>query len=160
MTLSGIRVQRLQRAGVLAGVVAVLVGGAFLVQQFMLWNLQTKWGGMKKNVSQVQTVQARILQFRPWCDDTMRSLTILRRLTESFPEDGSVTAKTLEIRDLNTVTCTGVARDYQALLKTVERLRALPQVQNEVSLGQTRGQSPTLQFSFSFVWRDGGQHAN
>ncbi len=53
-------------------------------------------------------------------------MTILKSLTEAFPEDGSVTAKTVEIRDLNTVTCTGIARNYQALLKTVERLRSVP----------------------------------
>ncbi len=83
----------------------------------------------------------------------------MQRLTEAFPEDGSVTAKMLDIRDLNTVTCNGTARDYQALLKTVERLRAVPQIP-DVTLGQTRGQPPALQFTFSFGWSEGGKSAN
>ena len=86
-------------------------------------------------------------------------MTILRRLTEAFPEDGSVTAKVLEIRDPGVVTCTGTTRDYQALLRTVERLRNIPE-KPDVNLGPTRGQSPALQFTFSFVWSDGGQHGN
>ena len=71
-------------------------------------------------------LQQQIRQYRPWYDNSVRGLTILKSLTEKFPEDGSVTAKTVEIQDLNTVTCTGIARDCQALLKTVERLRTRP----------------------------------
>ncbi len=84
---------------------------------------------------------------------------ILKRLTEAFPEDGSVTAKTVEIRDLNTVTCTGIARDRQVLLKTIENLRKVQQFR-EVALGPTRGQSPAVQFTFNFQWNEGGRNAN
>jgi hypothetical protein len=104
-------------------------------------------------------MNGKIKQFRPWFDESVRGLQILRRLTEAFPEDGSVTAKTIEIRDLTTVTCSGVARDYQALLRTVERLRTVPQIP-EVNLGQTRGQSPNMQFKFDFVWNEGGSRGN
>jgi len=104
-------------------------------------------------------MNARIKQFRPWFDDSVRGLAILRRLTEAFPEDGSVTAKTVEIRDLATVSCTGVARDYASLLRTVAQLRSAHQIP-DVNLGQTRGQPPSIQFSFSFVWNDRGAHAN
>jgi hypothetical protein len=54
--------------------------------------------------------QAKIKQYRPWYDESARSLSILRQLTQAFPEDGVVTAKTLEIREANLVTCTGTAR--------------------------------------------------
>ena len=104
-------------------------------------------------------MQDHIKQYRPWYDESVRGLTILRRLTEAFPEDGSVTAKTVEIRDLNTVTCTGIARNYQALLKTVERLRGVRQIP-EVNMGPTRGQPPALQFTFNFQWSEGGKSAN
>jgi hypothetical protein len=89
----------------------------------------------------------------------LTGLIILRSVTEAFPEDGSVTAKTVEIRDLNTVTCTGIARNYQALLKTVERLRGVRQIP-EVNMGPTRGQPPALQFTFNFQWSEGGKSAN
>jgi hypothetical protein len=150
---------KLQKAGLVAGLAAVLVAGAFLVQQVRIWHYDGQWASMKKRVQELSAVQANIRQFRPWCDESIRGLTILKHLTEAFPEDGSVTARTLEIRDLSSVTCSGVARDYQALLKTVERLRSLPQIP-DVNLGPTRGQSPALQFTFSFVWNDGGHHGN
>jgi hypothetical protein len=83
----------------------------------------------------------------------------LKCLTEAFPEDGSVTAKTVEIRELNAVTCTGTARDRQALLKTIENVRHIGQFR-EVALGPTRGQPPAVQFTFTFQWNQGGQNAN
>jgi hypothetical protein len=60
---------------------------------------------------------------------------------------------------LDTVTCTGIARNYQALLKTVEKLRTVPQIP-DVNLGPTRGQPPALQFTFNFQWSEGGKGAN
>jgi len=150
---------KLQRVGLAAGVVALLAGGAFLFQQARIWRLEAQWNAMKVPVTELRDLQKRTAQFRPWQNDNLRGMQILRRLTECFPEDGSVTAKVLDIRDPGVVTCTGTARDYQALLKTVERLRGVPQIP-DVNLGQTRGQSPALQFSFNFVWNEGGRSAN
>ena len=79
-------------------------------------------------MQQLEGVQDQIRQYRPWFDESVRGLTILRCLTEAFPEDGSVTAKTVEIRDLNAVTCTGIARDCQALLKTIENVAQGPAI--------------------------------
>ena len=42
---------------------------------------------------------------------SFQSLSILRQLTLAFPEDGEVTAKTIEIHDGSTVSCSGTARD-------------------------------------------------
>ncbi|HWX21862.1 MAG TPA: hypothetical protein VN578_18330, partial [Candidatus Binatia bacterium] len=150
---------KLQQAGVAAAAVVLLVGGAFLVQQAQLWHWQSQWDKMKNTVQEVEATQGTIRQFRAWYDPSVRGLTILRKLTEAFPEDNSVTAKTVEIRDLSTVTCSGTARNYQALLRTVERLRAVPQFR-EVNLGSTRGQAPAMQFTFNLVWNEGGGNAN
>jgi hypothetical protein len=139
--------------------VALVVGGAFLFQQWQLWRLQSQWSQMQASVRTLEGMSAKINQFRPWFDTSVRGLTILRKLTEAFPEDSSVTAKTIEIRDLTLITCTGVARDHQALLKTLERLRATHEF-DKVNLGQTRGQSPAMQFTLSFVWNQGGHSAN
>ena len=148
---------RLQQAGLAAGALALVVGGAFLFQSWQLWRLEKQWTAIKRPVRELEDANARIKQFRPWFDDNIRGLTILRSLAQAFPDDGSVTAKTVEIRDLGTVTCTGVARDYGALLKTVAQLRAVRQIP-EVNLGQTRGQPPTIQFTFSFAWSEGGSN--
>jgi len=148
-----------QRVGLAAVAIALLAGGAFLYQVWHSWRLESQWAGMKSRVQALEETSVKIKQFRPWFDDSIRGLTILRRLTEAFPEDGSVTAKTVDIRDLATVNCTGTARDYESLLKTIAKLREARQIP-EVNLGQTRGQPPSIQFSFSFVWNEGGSYGN
>ncbi|HWW02219.1 MAG TPA: hypothetical protein VNZ64_21135 [Candidatus Acidoferrum sp.] len=142
-----------------AGAVALVVGGVFFFQQCQLWSVEAQWRKMAPAVTQLEAINKQINQYRPWYDETVKGLTLLRCLTQAFPEDGSVTAKTVEIRDLNIVTCTGTARNYQVLLQTVQRLRANPQVR-DANLGPARGQSPALQFSFSFAWNEGGKNAN
>ena len=142
-----------------ATAVALVAAGLFFFQQCQLWRLESQWAKIQPTVRQLEGVQDQIRQYRPWYDESVRGLTILKRLTEAFPEDGSVTAKTVEIRDLNTITCTGIARNYQALLKTVEKLRGVRQIP-DVNLGPTRGQPPALQFTFNFQWSEGGKSAN
>jgi hypothetical protein len=109
---------------------------------------------MAPKVRELDTVQQQIRQYRPWYDENVRGLTILRQLTQAFPDDGVVSAKTVEIRDLSTVTCTGQTKDYQALLKTLERLRGTSGI-SDVRLSQIRGKSP-MQFTFDFRWNEGG----
>ncbi len=142
-----------------AAAAALVVGGLFVYQQYRLWRLESQWAKMQSIVRQLEGLQEQIRHYRPWYDGSARNLTILRHLTEAFPEDGGVTAKTVEIRDLNNVTCTGIARNYQVLLKTVENLRKFRQFR-EVALGPTRGQSPALQFTFNFQWNEGGGNAD
>ncbi|MBU6399855.1 MAG: hypothetical protein KGS61_06015, partial [Verrucomicrobia bacterium] len=142
-----------------AGALALVVGGAFGFQQAQLWRLQRQWAAIKTNVQQLQTIQDNIHQYKPWFDPSLRGMTILKQLSEIFPEDGAVTAQSIEIHDLSAITCKGVARDNLALLGTIKKLRALPEVA-DVNIGQTRGQSPAVQFTFAFHWVEGGSHAN
>jgi hypothetical protein len=151
-----------------AAAVVLVVGGLYFYQQYQLWRLGAQWAKLQPSVKQLEGVQELIRQYRPWYDEAVRGtnivrglsgLVILKSLTEAFPEDGSVTAKTVEIRDLNLVTCTGVARNYEALLKTVERLRGVRQIP-DVNIGPTRGRVPELQFTFNFQWSEGGRSAN
>jgi hypothetical protein len=142
-----------------AAAVALVAGGLFFFQQCQLWQLESRWAKLQPTVRQLEGLQDQIRQYRPWFDESVRGLTILRNLTQAFPEDGSVTAKTVEIRDLNAVTCTGIARDRQVLLKTVENVRKVQQFR-EVALGPTRGQPPAVQFTLNFQWNEGGRSAN
>jgi hypothetical protein len=142
-----------------AAVLAVLVGGVFLYQQFQLWRLQTQWANIAGKVSELENINKQISLYRPWYDETVKGLSILRCLTQAFPEDGSVTAKVVEIRDLSSVTCTGTARNYKDIGNTFQRLRVLPQIRN-AKMAPMRGVSPALQFSFSFAWNEGGKSAN
>lgn len=149
---------RLRSAGAVAAGVAVLVGGLFLFQEVQLILLRAQWSAMSAKVADLDGVQDEIRQYRPWFDTSFRSLTILRELTMAFPEDGSVTAKTLEIHSGSTVTCTGVARDNGALLRTLNQLRTADGVA-DVKLQQIRGKSP-MQFSFDIHYRNGGDNEN
>jgi Tfp pilus assembly protein PilN len=149
---------RLRSAGSVAAGVVALVGGLFLFQELQLVLLRAQWSAMSARVSELNGVQDQIRQYRPWFDNSFRSLTILRELTQAFPEDGSVTAKSVEIRGGNTVTCTGIAQDNGALLRTLNQLRTADGVA-DVKLQQIRGKSP-MQFSFDIHYRNGGENEN
>jgi Tfp pilus assembly protein PilN len=149
---------RLRSAGAAAAGVLVLVMGLFLFQQFELILLRSRWAAMSAKVQELDGLQQQIQQYRPWFDGSCRNLTILRQLTLAFPEDGSVTAKTVEIRDGNTVTCTGTAQDNGALRRTLNQLRTADGV-TDVKLQQIRGQSP-MQFSFDVHYGNGGGNDN
>ncbi|HKW29949.1 MAG TPA: hypothetical protein VJT54_11470 [Verrucomicrobiae bacterium] len=149
---------RLRSAGAVAAGVVVLVGGLFLFQQVQLIVLRSQWSAMSARVQELDGLQQEIRQYRPWFDDSFRSLTILRQLTLAFPEDGSVTAKAVEIRNGNTVTCSGTAQDNGALLRTLNQLRTADGV-TDVKLQQIRGKSP-MQFSFDLHYGNGGGSEN
>jgi hypothetical protein len=92
--------KKLFYAGATAGAVALLIVGAFVIQQWQLSRLRSQWSAIAVQVTELETLQQQIRKFRPWFDDSLRTLSILRRLTEAFPEDGVVAAKTVEIREL------------------------------------------------------------
>lgn len=145
---------KLRLAGASAIVLLLLGFGAFLYQQLEILRLQSQWSEMAGKVQELETIKGQIRQFRPWYEDNFRALTILRQLTAAFPEEGSVSAKSIEIKDLSTVTCSGSARDSQSLLKTLDRLRASRGI-TDVKVNQIRGRAPT-QFTFDFQWSEGG----
>jgi hypothetical protein len=142
--------RKLVWVGATAGSAVLLIGGAILVQQWQLARLRSQWTGMEPKVHELEDMQVQIRRFRPWFDGSFPSLNILRRVTEAFPVEGVVSAKTLEIRDLSSVTCSGTARDNQAFLKMLDQLRASKEV-GEVKVDSVRGKTP-LQFTLNFQW--------
>lgn len=136
-----------------AGAVVLLIAALFGYQQWKLWRLQSQWAGISGRVKELENVQERIRQFRPWDDRGYTSLTILRQLTTAFPAEGIVNAKSVEIRNGELVTCSGTARDNRSLLGTLDKLRSAGGVE-DVQVNQLRGRSPT-QFTFDFRWREG-----
>ena len=142
--------KKLVWVGATAGAAILIVGGAVGAQQWQLARLRSQWTAIEPKVHELEDMQQQIRRFRPWFDDSFPSLTILRRVTESFPTEGTVTAKTLEIRELANVTCTGIARDNQSVYKMLEQLRGVKEV-TEVKLDTIRGTRP-VQFNFNFQW--------
>ena len=144
----------LQRAAIAAVVLLLGLGGAFAYQQWQLLHLGSHWETIKPRVRVLEGIQQRIHAYRPWFDNSLRSLSILRQLTMAFPEEGVVSAKSIEIREPNVVTCSGITRDNQELLKTMERLRTAAPVA-DIKVVQVRGKAPLQQFSFEFHWLEG-----
>jgi len=145
---------KLVYAGGAVGALLLVVLLAFAVQQVRLWYWGAKWNQMRADVLELREIQADIRKYRPWFDDTFRSLTVLRRLTESFPEDGSVSAKVIEIRAPATITCTGTARDNAAYLRMLDKLRGVKEI-SDMRVEQVKGAN-AVQFTFNFKWNQGG----
>ena len=152
--------RRLLYAGASAAAAVLLIGGAFLWQQWRLSNLEAQWRTIQPRVDNVEMLQQQARKFRPWFDESVRSLRIIRRLTEAFPEDGAVSVKTLEIKKLDEVSCRGQARDNPALLKLLDQLHDAAQIANlKVQQVQSQGKSPLL-FNLSFRWIEGAGYEN
>lgn len=145
--------KRLATAGFAVGGVAVLAAGFFAWQEFRRWSLRAEWEAMAVEVKALDAVQDRIREFRPWYDESFRDLTILSRVTECFPDNGSVTARSVEIHGITTqtVSISGTARDNASLLRTLDQLRKVKEVQ-AVKVEQIRGKVPA-QFTFTFRWK-------
>jgi hypothetical protein len=149
-----------------AAMVAVLlvVVGLFGFQQWQLARLRSQWKAMSPKAKELAGVQAQIQKYRPWFDESFRYLGIMRDLANAFTADGSVTAKTLGVRDLsegrnaaetrgmNAVSCSGNAEDYAAVVATIHKLGAISGVTNFNY--QIRGKTP-MQFTFDFQMSGG-----
>ena len=144
-------------AGAVGGIMA-LIAGAFLAQEYQISTLNGKLLVTASKYSELDEAQKQIRRFRPWFDESFHTLTLLRRLTEAFPEDGRVTAKTLEIRETALVTCSGTAKDNQSLLRVLEKLRATKGF-GDVKLENVRGQAPVI-FTFNLQWLGDSANAN
>jgi hypothetical protein len=129
---------------------------AFLVQQIILWRWESKWSRIEPKVTELTAIRDQIRQYRPWYDESVRTLSILKKITEAFPENGDVSAKTVELRAPATVTCTGTARSRDALIKALDRLGAATNEVAEVRIEGMRG-STTLEYTFNFQWIGGGR---
>jgi len=142
--------KRLATVGFAIGGVAVLAMAVFGWQEFRRWSLRAEWGAMEAQVTALDAVQSRIREYRPWYDTSFLNLTILRRVTECFPDNGSVTAKSVEIHGASAVSISGTARDNTALLRTLDQLRKAREIQG-LKVEQIHGKTPE-QFTFTFRW--------
>lgn len=148
--LAGYSSKRLAVAGFAAAAAVVVALGAFGWQEYRLLSLRSEWSGMADQVKELDAVAARIREYRPWYDVTFRNLTIMKRVVECFPDNGSVTAKSIEIHGLANVSVTGTARDNASLLRTLDLLRQAKDIKG-LKIEQIRGKTPA-QFTFTFRW--------
>lgn len=149
---------KFRTASMAAALIVFLVGLLFLYQQIQLMSLRSQWNKISKKVDDLTVLQSEIQRYNPWYDSQFRALTILRQLTLAFPQDGVVTAKTIQIHDGNMVVCSGTATDSKALLQTIHQLSAAEGVSG-VTIEQIRGTAP-MQFTFDFQMGTGWGNAN
>jgi len=140
--------RRLGTALAAAAACVLVVIGLFGWQEYRAWSLRQEWSRMKADVEALTAVQERIREYRPWHDTSFTTLSTLKLVTDVFPETGSVTAKSIEIKGHSTVSITGSTRENAALLESLDRLRQRPEVSN-LKIEQIRGKSPA-QFTFTF----------
>jgi len=142
--------KRLATAGFASAAAVVALLLAFGWQEYRLWSLRSEWDRMAAQVADLEATQGRIREFRSWYDTSFRNLTIMKRVVECFPDNGSVTAKTFEIHSPASVSVSGTARDNASLLRTLDQLRQAREIQG-LKIEQIRGKTPA-QFNFTFRW--------
>ena len=150
---------RLRKAGAAVGAVVLIVLALFAYQQLRLASYRSRWRAMAPQVNELTGIQSQIQKYSPWFDDSFRYLTMMKRLTGAFTEDGTVTAKTLTIHDLtegrdptenrgmSSVSISGTTDNYAAMVNTYKLLGAIPGVTNPIY--SVRGKSP-MTFSYDF----------
>jgi hypothetical protein len=135
----------------LAIVAAVLLPVlTFIVRSRIESSLDAEWNGMRRKVTELESLQQRIRQFRPWFEPAPQSLQIIEGLAAAFPDQGDVWAKSIQVTDGTKVTCSGFARSQSALLAWFDRLRSRQDVSG-LRVEQVRGENP-IQFSIAFKW--------
>ena len=136
-------------AGSIAGAI-LLLAITFLVRSHIASSLDAEWNGMRRKVADLEALQQRIRQFRPWFEAAPQSLQIVEGLAAAFPDQGDVWAKSVQVTDGTKVTCAGFARNQSALLAWFDRLRARKDVTG-LQVQQVRGENP-IQFSITYKW--------
>lgn len=143
--------RRKQLALAAAAVVLLIALPAFL-QSRRLSSLEAHWKEISPKVTALEQVQEDIRRFRPWFDNTAPSLQVIEEVTQAFPEEGVIWAKSIELKPGSIFTCSGLARNNQAIMETLERLRRNPGI-TELKVRSMRGENP-VQFSFQFTWKN------
>jgi hypothetical protein len=126
---------------------------AFGWQEFRAWTLRSEWGRMEGPVAGLRALQDRIHSYRPWYDHSVPDLQILARVTQCFPQNGSLSAKSFGAHrtgTTTTVSVSGTARDGQALLRAQDNLRKSKEIEG-LKVETISGKMPA-QFTLTFRW--------
>ena len=148
--------KRLGTVGLAVGGVAAIVIAVFGWQQVQLSLLRSQWGSMQAQVTALSAIQDQIRDYRPWYDRSFPDLKILARVTQCFPDNGSVTAKSFDVHHVGAITAvsiSGLSKDERALLRTQDQLRKAKEI-HDLKVEAISGKTPA-QFTFTFRWIGG-----
>ncbi len=129
----------------------LLVAGAFGYQEHTLSQLQDQWDAMAGQVDEAKTLQERVRFYRPWYDETIPSLAIPKYLATAFPEAGSVSLKSLHVKDRTAATCSGSASNFADLMQVKQSLDKSGDL-DDLKLFSARGGTPVA-FTLTFSWK-------
>jgi hypothetical protein len=122
----------------------------FFVRSEIESHYQARWDAMEGNAADLDALQQKIRQYRPWFETSPQELQLLDSLVESFPDQGDVWAKSIQVTGGDKVTCTGFARNQPALMGLLARMRARPEITG-LQVQQIRGDNP-IQFTVAYQW--------
>jgi len=152
----------------IATAAAALLGlllATFLWRSHTESRLNAEWDGMKNRVAELDTLQQKIRQFRPWFEPAPQKLTALKTLISAFPERGDVWTRSVQLAadkpdpathtpaspDTVIVAVSGFARNNATLMAFEDNLRKQPGI-SDLQPKQIRGNNP-LQFSLTLKWQ-------
>lgn len=153
MVLARYNARRFTTLGIVAGSALLVLVLAFLWLEIRGWLLRSEWHSIEARVGEVREVQNSIREYRSWHDHACVNLSVLKAITDAFPDGGSVTARNIEIRGASQVVVTGTMRDNSSLLGVLEILQHNKDV-SDLKVDQIRGKAPA-QFTFSFKYTGG-----
>ena len=113
-------------------------------------HLLGEWNAISAQAADLDGLQQKIHEFRPWFKSSPESLQVLEGLASSFPSQGDVWAKSVQVGKGYQVTCTGFANTQPALMALMDRLRSRHDISG-LQVQQIRGENP-VQFSIIYQW--------
>jgi len=111
---------------------------------------EQRWDDMAAAANELDGLQQKIREFRPWFAATPQGLQLMESLVSAFPDQGDVWAKSVQVAEGYKVTCTGYAKTQQALLALLDKMRKRPDI-TALQVQQMRGDSP-VQFAITYQW--------
>lgn len=139
---------------------------AFSFRSHQESRLTSEWNGMKNVVTELDSIQQKIRQFRPWFEPVPQKLQALRTVIAAFPDRGDLWTRSVQITpyiakndnasrgtpnpQAATVTVNGFSQTNTALMSLQDTLGKQPGV-SALQVKQVRGNNP-IQFSLTFKW--------
>ncbi|XHR30205.1 MAG: hypothetical protein ACFUZC_06525 [Chthoniobacteraceae bacterium] len=149
-----------------AAVVVFLPILAFSFRSHQEASLIREWATLKPSVAELDTIQQKIRQFRPWFDPAPQKLDALRSVIAAFPERGDLWTRSVQISPFveksdaggrgapsstaAMVTINGFAQNNASLMSLQGTLSKQAGV-SALQVKQLRGNNPS-QFSLTFKW--------
>jgi len=155
-----------QRAALALAALILLPVITLGLRQFQESRLNAQWNRMKSGVEELDAIQQKIRQFRPWFTSAPHKLQVFNTVVTAFPDRGEVWTRSVQIgplvekagakgrNTLNTegasVTVSGFSLDNAAAMKLQNTLGKQPGVR-DLQVTQLIGSNPA-QFSITFKW--------